>query len=135
MVGQKLRTALDQARADLEAGLADAEAELAVLDGRRAELLALIAQARAALGLGPASVSSDHPSGRSLTLHEAIAMVLREHGNEWMTARELATEINGRALYQKRDGSAVETNQIHARTKNYSNLFEKTGSKIRLRPI
>jgi hypothetical protein len=41
--------------------------------------------------------------------------------------------VNQRQLYRKRDGSPVESNQIHARTKNYTALFEKDGPRIRLR--
>ena len=47
--------------------------------------------------------------------------------------RELADEVNERSMYRKRDGSPVEANQVHARTKNYTALFEKDGSRIRLR--
>lgn len=36
-------------------------------------------------------------------------------------------------LYRKRDGSPVEVNEIHARTNNYQDLFEKDGSLIRMR--
>ena len=50
-----------------------------------------------------------------------------------MTARDLADEVNGLGLYHKRDGTLVETNQIHTRTNNYRQLFEKDGSLIRLR--
>src|SRR5262245_32382049 len=70
---------------------------------------------------------------RTMTLHEAIAQVLREHGNEWMTAKDIAAEINQRRLYWKRDGSPVGLNQIHARTNNYQALFERHASRIRLR--
>ena len=68
-----------------------------------------------------------------LTLHEALAHVLRERGNEWTSARELADEVNTHGLYVKRDGRPVEVNQVHARVKNYPQLFEKNGSQIRLR--
>jgi hypothetical protein len=68
-----------------------------------------------------------------MTLHDALARVLEDIGNEWMTARELADEVNRRGLYRKRDGSPVEVNQVHARTNNYEDLFEKNGPKIRLK--
>lgn len=105
-------------------GLAETEAELAELEARRSELLALIGQAKAALALEPA--------GARPTLHSALAQVLRENSNVWMTARELADAVNTRGLYTKRDGRPVETNQVHARVKNYPHLFEKQGSRIRL---
>lgn len=130
MNGDRLRTALDGARSDVEAGLGEAEVELRELERRREELLALIAQARAALGM--AAPSNLQTARRGLTLHDAIAVVLRERGNAWMTAKEIAREINERRLYNKRDGSPLELNQIHARTKNYAQMFEKDGSRIRL---
>jgi hypothetical protein len=70
---------------------------------------------------------------RKMTLHEALAQVLRENGNAPMTARELADAVNARGLYRKRDGSAVEANQVQARTNNYGAIFEKDGSNILLR--
>jgi len=67
------------------------------------------------------------PAGKTMmTLHEALAQILRENGNAPMTARALADVVNDRGLYRTRDGSPVEVNQIHARTKNYQDLFEKT---------
>lgn len=132
MAGNRLRSALEEARPEVEAGLAAAEAELADLDARRAELVALIHQAQSALG--QTTVSSEPASHmRGLTLHEALAQVLRENGNAWMTVRELATHVNGRHLYSKRDGSPVEANQVHARAKNYNQMFEKEGPRVRLR--
>jgi hypothetical protein len=124
---------LESARPGLEAGLAGAERELEELEERRHELIRLIAQARAALGLSGEVVRPTVSPERSLTLHDALAQILREHGNAWMAARELVDEVNARRLYRKRDGSAVELNQIHARTKNYGEMFEKEGSRIRLR--
>jgi hypothetical protein len=41
--------------------------------------------------------------------------------------------VNTRGLYRTRDGSPVEVNQVHARTGNYPDLFEKQGSQIRLK--
>jgi hypothetical protein len=52
---------------------------------------------------------------------------IREHGED------LAEEVNARNLYRPRDGSPVGRNQGHARTKNYSALFEKDGPRVRLR--
>ena len=50
-----------------------------------------------------------------------------------MTARALTDAVNTRNLYRKRDGSPVEVNQVHARTNNYPDLFEKEGPLIKLR--
>ena len=123
-----LADALERSREMIRAALADARAELSALDARRAELQALIAQGESALGGVP---QPDDETG--LTLHEALAQVLRENGNTPTTARALTDAVNNRGLYRKRDGSAVEVNQVHARTNNYPDLFEKEGSLIKLR--
>jgi hypothetical protein len=123
----KLQAALESARPDIEKALTEAEKELGQLVARQRELEDLIARARAALG---------HPIARRsdrLTLHDAIEMVLQENNNDWMTVADLAAAINERGLYTKRDGTPVEPNQIHARTKNYSQTFQKKGPRIRLK--
>ena len=112
----------------IQEALTDARTELDALRARQGELEEQIAQAEAALTDAPAS--PEHAA--RMTLHEALAHVLRDHNNEPMTARELADEVNQRGLYHKRDGSPVETNQVHARTNNYGAVFEKEGSRIRL---
>ena len=99
-----------------------------LLDAKRAELQALITQGESVLGGVP---QPDAETG--LTLHEALAQILRENGNVPMTARALTDAVNERGLYRKRDGSLVEVNQVHARTSNYQDLFEKEGSLIHLR--
>lgn len=124
----------------IEEALVAARTELAELDGRRQELLGEIAQAETILGGGqpalpartPPAVTPGVEGNGQLTLHEALARVLEEAGNEAMTARELADAVNRRGLYRKRDGSPVEVNQVHARVNNYD-LFEKSGPKIRLK--
>lgn len=123
-----LADALDRSREMIGEALAEARAELATLDARRSELEALIAQGEAALGHAHGAVSKT-----TMTLHEALAQILRENGNEPMTARALADAVNNRGLYRTRDSSPVEVNQIHARTNNYQDVFEKDGSLIRLK--
>lgn len=130
--GEQIASTLANVREELEAGLGEAEEELAQLDERRLALTGLIDQARAALGIAHQAASK--PWDRTtLTLHEALAQMLRERGNAWTTARDLADEVNLRRLYVKRDGRPVEVNQVHARVKNYPHLFEKLNSRIRLR--
>lgn len=109
--------------------LESARAELAALRSRQAELEEQIAQAEASLATGGAPVADRE----RLTLHDALALVLRDGGNAWMTARQLADEVNRRGLYRKRDGSRLEVNQVQARTNNYAALFEREGVNIRLR--
>jgi hypothetical protein len=126
-----LESALEQARPAVEKALAEAREELAGLRSREAELLGLIQRAEVLLGSsGPQTAPITEGK---LTLHQALIQVLRENQNEWMTVQELARVVNERGLYQKRDGSPVEVNQVHARTNNYKSVFEKDGPKVRLR--
>jgi hypothetical protein len=129
-MSEHLRNALEANRADIEAGIVEAKRELAALRERERELEVLISRAKAALGEEPERRGAD---GGRITLHDAIARVLQENGNRWMTVHELAVEVNRTGLYQKRDGSPLEANQIHARTKTYDSLFEKDRSRVRLR--
>ncbi|OUN59005.1 hypothetical protein [Alistipes sp. An66] len=62
-----------------------------------------------------------------LTLHEAIAVVLREGAK---TSRELADEINRRNLYRRKDGRPLPANQVSARIRAYGALFERKGKMI-----
>jgi hypothetical protein len=112
----------------IQDALAEARSELAALETRRVELESLIARAEAALG-GKDQAST---STEDLTLHQALALVLRE-AKRPMTPRELADVVNSRGLYRTREGSPVEVNQIHARINNYPDLFEKAGSTVNLK--
>lgn len=66
------------------------------------------------------------------TLHEELVAILRESGRESMTRGELASEVNRRGNYSKRDGSEITDFQVHGRTKNYPNLFRRDGSNVSL---
>lgn len=120
----RLSGALERNISEIETGLQAAYQERDELHERERELTALIERAETALGC--------KRTQRILTLHEAMAVVLQDAGNEWMTTRDLADEVNRRNLYRKRDGSPVESNQIHARAKNYSHMFEKERQLVRL---
>lgn len=122
--GDQLERALNSNRGAIQEGLSAAQAELDHLQARSRQLEELIARAKSALG---------ERSSARITLHEALALVLRENGNPWTSAGELAAEVRRRGLYSKRDGSRLEVNQVHARTNNYPALFEKSAGKIRLR--
>jgi hypothetical protein len=132
-----LDDALERSREMIEEALLEARRELETVEGRRRELQEQIAQAEMILGGGATAPPIGAPpaaaEGGQLTLHEALARVLEDGGNEAMTARELADAVNRRGLYRKRDSSPVEVNQVHARINNYGDLFEKDGSKIRLK--
>ncbi len=73
-----------------------------------------------------------HRSDRSITLHEEIAAILAENLNRWMATSEIAELVNERGIYIKRNLSKMTDYQIHGRTRNYRNLFERNGSKVRL---
>lgn len=66
------------------------------------------------------------------TLHSEIARVLALNENQWMTTTELAAAVNSAARYSKSDGSPVTDYQIHGRTKNYGDVFERDGTRVRL---
>lgn len=114
-----VQSLLTESKASIETILESAERELESLEIRRQELQATIRGARMMLG------SDDGSESQRLTLHDAIRKVIQESDKDWMTVREIANEINERELYSKRDGSAVETNQIHARVKSYEKIFKR----------
>lgn len=64
-------------------------------------------------------------------LHDAMKAALKAVGR-FMTAAELADEVNRRGEYAKRDGSLVEPGQIRARVRQNSAEFAKSGSLIGL---
>lgn len=126
-----LREILEHNRPAIEAGLREAQAELVALDDRKRELETLIARARASLG----EIEPRNTPKQRLKLHEAMELVLSESPNRSMSVQDLARTINERALYEKRDQSPVEPNQIHARasSKSYSHLFAKRDGVVTLR--
>lgn len=71
------------------------------------------------------------PPKTSMTLHEAIRVVLEEAGRS-MSTREIAAELNRRDLYKKMDGSEISDFQVHGRTKNYSHIFRREGTVVSL---
>jgi hypothetical protein len=126
-----LRQALTPDRSALKTALADAERRLVELRAEEVELEQLIARARKELGIEGAQVNGV-PVGH-VTLHEAMAHVLRQHGGEGMRAREIAVAVTESGLYRKKDGSTLEPNQIHARVNRHGDLFAKNGSLITLK--
>src|SRR5690606_11828588 len=66
-----------------------------------------------------------------MTLHEAIEKLLRQTGRP-MTTQQIADEFNKNGWYQKKDGSTIQAFQIHGRTRNYANIFDRDGSTVSL---
>lgn len=87
---------------------------------------------RETLARGDDGPSTKRPAA-SMTLHEAMASVLRQAPSGRLTARELADEINQRDLYRMRDGRPVAPGQIHARARNYGHLFAIASRLVSLR--
>lgn len=74
--------------------------------------------------------ASDGVCPARLTLHEAMATVLRGTPEKKLRAGPLAAEIERRHLYRMQDGRPVEPQQIHARVRHYPRLFGKDGTYI-----
>jgi hypothetical protein len=102
------------------------------------ELLAEVAEVerRIAAGQWLLMLSADQMPSQTmqrLSAHGAMAEVLRTAPQFKMRPVDLAAEINRRDLYRMRDGRPIETQQIHARTGNYPDRFERDGPFIRLK--
>jgi hypothetical protein len=66
-----------------------------------------------------------------MTLHTAIEKLLQQTGRQ-MTTHEIADSLNKNNWYQKKDGSKITDFQIHGRTKNYPQLFNRNGMTVSL---
>jgi hypothetical protein len=66
-----------------------------------------------------------------MTLHEAIEKLLRQTGRP-MTTQEIADGLNENGWYQKKDNSLIQAFQIHGRTRNYANIFDRARSTVSL---
>ncbi len=49
-----------------------------------------------------------------------------------MTTQQIADALNKNGWYQKKDGSTIQAFQIHGRTRNYANIFDRDGSTVSL---
>ena len=68
-----------------------------------------------------------------ITLHEEIQNILIANDNVWMATHEIAAQVNLRGRYRKKDDSEVADFQIHGRTRNYPQLFNREGRLVRCR--
>lgn len=120
-----LQAALLANRDEIEKALQAALQEQASLQARCADLEDWIGRARVVLGL-------DQPERDALTLHEAMAVVLRQE-RAGLSAPALADELNRRRLYRKKNGQPVGAGQIHARAGAYHAMFARADGRIVLR--
>jgi hypothetical protein len=129
-MSERLTRALNSSRAEIKAGIKEAERDLEQYRAKCKEIEALIRRARLVLGEGEDLTAGN---GGRLVLHDAMLRVLQENGGGPMRAPELADQINRKGLYRQRNGSPVPAHQIHARVYNYPNLFERTPAGIKAR--
>lgn len=123
-----LRRALLSNRRALVGAVVAAEKELDACRQRCLEIEDLLSRARVVLELDS---QQNLPSTRPRTLHEAMETVLRGHP-DGLTAREIATEVNRRALYARRDRRPLDSVQVHARATAYNSMFARDQGRIRL---
>lgn len=66
------------------------------------------------------------------SLHEELASVLSEQGNLWMSVTELTRAVNARG-HTTRRGDPVMRITVDTRTRELVDVFEREGSRVRLR--
>jgi hypothetical protein len=67
-----------------------------------------------------------------MTLHEAIEKLLKEKGRS-MTTSEITEDLNKNLWFTKKDGSEICHFQVHGRTHNQSQLFDRDGAMVSLK--
>lgn len=117
---------------EVESALASVRTSHARATGEVRELERTINMLEGVLELARAG-GADDPAPASMTLHEAMREVLQAAPMRMMRAHDLAAMIDHLRLYRMRDGRVVEPQQIHARTGNYPDLFEREGTFIKLK--
>jgi hypothetical protein len=124
--------AVAEAHADeIRADLSQTQLLLRQSQSRAAELQQQVAFLGTLLDL-LGGTPADHQPVDALTLHGAMAVVLRDQPGRMLRPADLVAEINRRRLYRMRDGRPVELQQIHARVGNYPQLFSREGTFIKL---
>ena len=69
-----------------------------------------------------------------MTLHEAIEKLLKEKGRS-MTTSEITDELNDNQWYTKGNGSKICEFQVHGRTRNFTRLFKRYGTRVSLKHL
>ncbi|HEX5030678.1 MAG TPA: hypothetical protein VFX78_04365 [Candidatus Eisenbacteria bacterium] len=67
-----------------------------------------------------------------VTLEGELMLILRAHGNRWMTTAELAAEVNRRGRHWKAYRNRITAAKVLGRTRLYACTFERMGERVRL---
>jgi hypothetical protein len=70
-----------------------------------------------------------------VTLQEELVLILRAHGNRWMTTAELAAEVNRRGRHWKAYRNRITAAKVLGRTKLYARTFECMGERVKLSSV
>ena len=70
-----------------------------------------------------------------VTLEGELMLILRAHGNRWMTTAELAAEVNRRGRHWKAYRNRITATKVLGRTKLYARTFERMGERVRLQSL
>ena len=70
-----------------------------------------------------------------VTLEGELMLILRAHGNRWMTTAELAAEVNRRGRHWKAYRNRITAAKVLGRTRLYACTFERMGERVRLQSL
>jgi hypothetical protein len=81
-------------------------------------------------------INTDPIAPKRPKLHEAMMVVLKDYGTDWVSVHDVARLITERKLYRRKDQHPLPPAQVRARAAKYPELFEGTTdgtNRIRLR--
>ena len=81
-------------------------------------------------------INTDPIAPKRPKLHEAMMIVLKDYGTDWVPVHEVARLITERKLYRRKDRHPLPPAQVRARAAKHPDLFEGTRdgtNRIRLR--
>lgn len=71
-------------------------------------------------------ITADPITPMRLKLHEAMMIVLKDFGTDWVAVHEVARLVTERRLYGRKDGHPLPPAQVRARAAKHPELFEGT---------
>jgi len=126
-VAEELGEALEEYRRRVAGALERSQEELSRILLHKRDLEEEIEEAQRILGLPQAT--TPEPA----RLHDTMKQVLASNGNQWLEVKDICNRVNGDRLYVRADDEPVTRDQISARADRCSHLFERQGTRIRLR--